>query len=156
MLEEKMEAPAFELKNSEDEIIKLSDFLGKPFIIYFYPKDDTPGCTKEACNFRDDFSLYQKLGVEIIGISPDSKKSHKKFSEKYDLPFIILSDEGHKVAESYGVWGKKKLMGKEYDGIFRTTFLIGSDGKIVKVFKGVKPAQHSQEVLIELKKILMK
>jgi peroxiredoxin Q/BCP len=144
------------LQNAEGELIKLSDFLGKPFLIYFYPKDDTPGCTTEACNFRDDFSQYQALGVDIIGISPDSIKSHQKFSEKYDLPFVLLSDQDHKVAEAYGVWGKKKLMGKEYDGVLRTTFLVGSDGKIVKVFEGVKPAQHSQEVLVEVKKLLKK
>lgn len=156
MLKENIIAPEFELQNAEGELIKLSDFLGKPFLIYFYPKDDTPGCTTEACNFRDDFSQYQALGVDIIGISPDSIKSHQKFSEKYDLPFVLLSDQDHKVAEAYGVWGKKKLMGKEYDGVLRTTFLVGSDGKIVKVFEGVKPAQHSQEVLVEVKKLLKK
>jgi len=154
MLKEKTKAPHFELKNEKDEIIKLADFRGKPLVLYFYPKDDTPGCTTEACNFRDDYREYKKLGVEIVGISPDSTKSHRKFLEKHQLPFILLSDQNHDVAQLYEVWGKKKAMGREYNGIFRTTFLIDSNGNIAKVYEGVKPANHSQEVLDELKKLV--
>ena len=154
MIKEKSKAPEFELKNSKENVVRLKDYAGKPFILYFYPKDDTPGCTTEACNFRDDFSLYQDIGIEILGVSPDSPKSHQKFAEKHHLPFTLLSDEGHKMAEKYKVWGKKKFMGKEYDGIFRTTFLIDKNGNIAKVFEGVKPANHSKEVLIEAKKLL--
>ena len=135
-------------------MLSLGTSKGKPFILYFYPKDDTPGCTTEACNFRDDFSQFQEIGIEIVGVSPDSPKSHLKFAEKHHLPFTLLSDEGHKVAEKYEVWGKKKFMGKEYDGIFRTTFLIDKNGYIAKVFEGVKPANHSQEVLAEARKLL--
>ncbi len=154
MLKENSKAPEFELKNSKGEIVKISDFTGKPFILYFYPKDDTPGCTTEACNFRDDFDQYNTFGIEIVGISPDSVKSHQKFTDKHHLPFLLLSDEGHKVAEMYEVWGKKKFMGKEYDGIFRTTFLIDKNGNVAKVFEGVKPANHSKEVIAEAKKLL--
>ena len=116
-------------------------------VLYFYPKDNTPGCTTEACNFRDDYEEYRKQGVEIIGVSPDSKESHTRFTSKHSLPFILLADEDHKVCEMYGVWGKKKTFGKEYFGVLRTTFLIDKDGNIVKVFKGVKPAKHSKEVI---------
>ncbi|MDP2966200.1 MAG: thioredoxin-dependent thiol peroxidase [Pelolinea sp.] len=154
MIKENSKAPEFELKNLKEEIVKLTNFAGKPFILYFYPKDDTPGCTTEACNFRDDFSQFNELGIEIVGVSPDSSKSHQKFAEKHHLPFTLLSDEGHKVAEKYEVWGKKKFIGKEYDGIYRTTFLIDKNGNIAKVFEGVKPANHSQEVLSEAKKLL--
>ena len=124
-----------------------------PIVLYFYPKDDTPGCTKEACNFRDDYGAYHKAGIEIIGISPDSSESHAKFKNKYQLPFLLLADNDHQVCEKYGVWGKKKLMGREYFGVLRTTFLIDKSGKIMKVFEGVKPADHSQEVLSEFEKI---
>jgi peroxiredoxin Q/BCP len=120
-------------------------------VVYFYPKDDTPGCTKEACSFRDSYHDFKTAGVEVIGISPDSVKSHSKFSEKHDLPFILLSDPEHKVCEAYGVWGLKKFMGREYYGVLRTTFVIGPDGKIKKVFKNVKPADHSHEVLEAVK-----
>lgn len=147
MLKENSKAPDFELKNQNGETVKLSDFLGELLILYFYPKDDTPGCTTEACNFRDDYSKYDQLGIKIIGISPDSQKSHEKFMAKYELPFTLLSDEDHQVVKNYGVWGKKKFMGREYDGILRTTFVIDREGKVVKVFEGVKPATHSEEVL---------
>ena len=147
MIRENSKAPDFELKNEKGEIIKLSDFIGDIVILYFYPKDDTPGCTTEACNFRDDYSLYERAGVKIIGVSPDSMKSHEKFKTKHDLPFPLLSDEDHQVAEAYGVWGLKKFMGKEYFGILRTTFLVDKNGMIARVFEGVKPASHSEEVL---------
>ena len=140
-------APDFVLSDQDGIERKLSDYRGKTVILYFYPKDDTKGCTTEACGFRDDYSAYEKAGVEIVGISPDSVKSHTKFIKKYTLPFTLLADEEHKVCESYGVWGIKKMYGREYEGVFRTTFVIGPDGVIKKVFEKVKPAQHSSEVL---------
>jgi peroxiredoxin Q/BCP len=129
---------------------KLSDFRGKNVLLYFYPKDDTPGCTTEACNFRDNYSDYDKAGVVILGVSADSSASHAKFKQKYHLPFTLLADEDHKVCEAYGVWAMKKMMGREYMGILRTSYLIGPDGKIKKVFAEVKPAEHSKEVLASL------
>ena len=147
-------APNFELLNSEGKQISLSDYLGKPVVLYFYPKDNTPGCTTEACNFRDDYGEYQKQGIEIIGVSPDTEKSHNKFISKHMLPFALLADKDHKVCEMYGVWGKKKMFGKEYFGVQRTTFLIDKDGSIAKVFKGVKPANHSKEVIAAFKGLL--
>ena len=140
-------APNFELLDETGTLRRLSDFRGISVVLYFYPKDDTPGCTTEACNFRDDYRAYQKSGVTILGVSPDSYKSHAKFKAKYHLPFPLLADTDHKVCEMYGVWGRKKLMGKEYDGVFRTTFLIRPDGIIQQVFEGVKPAEHSTEIL---------
>ncbi len=144
-------APDFTLPDENGVTRKLSDYRGKPVVLYFYPKDDTPGCTTEACNFRDDYSLYTQAGLVILGVSPDSPKNHTKFKEKYHLPFTLLADEGHKVCELYGVWGRKKMMGREYDGVFRTTFLIDPQSKLVKVFEAVKPAEHSKEVLEALK-----
>jgi peroxiredoxin Q/BCP len=143
-------APDFELPDETGTPRRLSDYRGKPVVLYFYPKDDTPGCTKEACSFRDDYSEYEKAGVVILGISPDSPKSHAKFKEKYNLPFTLLADEEHRVCELYGAWGRKKFMGREYDGVLRTTYLIGPDGTILKVFPDVKPEGHSQEVLAAL------
>ncbi len=140
-------APSFELPDDNGKVHKLEDYRGKKLILYFYPKDDTPGCTTEACNFRDDYSEFEKAGVIILGVSPDSVKSHRKFKSKYSLTFPLLADEGHVVCEKYGVWGKKKMMGREYDGVFRTTFLIGKDGKVVRIFENVKPADHSKEIL---------
>jgi peroxiredoxin Q/BCP len=144
-------APLFELPDEDGKIHKLVDYLGKTVVLYFYPKDDTPGCTTEACNFRDDYSEYVKAGVVILGVSPDNVKSHQKFSAKYGLSFPLLADEGHVVCEKYGVWGRKKLIGREYDGVFRTTFLIGPDGKVKKVYENVKPADHSKEILAGIK-----
>ncbi len=143
-------APAFTLPDETGAVYSLSDFLGKPVVLYFYPKDDTPGCTTEACGFRDQYKEYTDAGVQVIGVSPDSSQSHMKFKSKYKLPFMLLADEGHKVCELYGVWGRKKAMGREYDGVFRTTFLISPQGKIIKVFEGVKPDGHSAEVLAAL------
>ena len=151
ILEAGNQAPDFELQDNQGDVRKLSDYAGQTVVVYFYPKDDTPGCTKEACSFRDSYQNFKTAGVEVIGISPDSVKSHSKFSEKHDLPFTLLSDPEHKVCEAYGVWGLKKFMGREYDGVFRTTFVIGPDGKIKKVFKNVKPADHSHEVLEAVK-----
>ena len=143
-------APDFDLLDDSGIERKLSDYRGKPVVLYFYPKDDTPGCTKEACNFRDDYSAYDKAGVAILGVSPDSVKSHAKFKTKYHLPFTLLADEGHKVTEAYGVWGLKKYVGKSYYGVLRTTFLIDGSGKILRVFENVKPDTHSQEILAAL------
>jgi len=143
-------APDFVLNDETGKPRKLSEFLGKPVLLYFYPKDDTPGCTTEACNFRDNYSTFQSAGVTILGISPDTPKSHTNFKEKFNLPFTLLADTDHKICELYGVWGRKKLYGKEYDGVFRTTFLISADGNIKKVFENVKPAEHSSQVLAEL------
>ncbi len=153
MIKENSKAPDFKLLNQDGEIVALKDLLGTPLILYFYPKDDTPGCTKEACNFRDDYSRYQDLDVEIVGVSPDSVKSHTKFAEKHALPFMLLADEDHQVSERYGVWGKKKNFGKEYFGIMRTTFLIDKDGMVRRVFEGVKPADHSEEVIEAVKSL---
>jgi thioredoxin-dependent peroxiredoxin len=143
-------APDFELLDDTNLSRKLSDFRGKKVVLYFYPADDTPGCTKEACNFRDDYSAYEKAGIQILGISPDTVKSHVKFKQKFQLPFPLLADEGHKVCDLYQVWGPKKFMGKEYEGVLRTTFLIDETGQIVKVFEQVRPAEHSAEVLSAL------
>ena len=149
-LDENLMAPDFSLPDETGQTRKLSEYFGKPVVLYFYPKDDTPGCTTEACNFRDDYSAYEKAGVIILGVSPDSPKSHAKFKQKYHLPFTLFADENHAVCELYGVWGRKKFMGKEYDGVLRTTFLLGADGKIKKVFEDVKPADHSAEILSAL------
>ncbi len=140
-------APDFELVDDQNQTRRLADFRGQRVVLYFYPKDDTPGCTKEACNFRDDYSAYQQAGITILGISPDSVESHQKFKVKFQLPFALLADEGHKVCDAYGTWGPKKFMGKAYEGVLRTTFLIGPDGMIVRVFENVRPAEHSAEVL---------
>lgn len=140
-------APDFTLLDENGAQRSLADYRGKPVVLYFYPKDDTPGCTTEACNFRDDYTAYEKAGVIILGVSPDSPKSHKKFKARYNLPFTLLADEDHKVAEMYGAWGLKKLLGREYDGILRTTYLIDAGGNIKRVFNHVKPADHSAEVL---------
>lgn len=144
-------APDFMLYDDAGVERRLSDYRGKPVVLYFYPKDDTPGCTTEACAFRDAYSEYTQAGVVVLGVSPDKVKSHAKFKAKYDLPFLLLADEGHVVCELYGVWGRKKFMGREYDGVFRTTFLIAADGMILKVFENVKPDGHSAEVLAALK-----
>ena len=144
-------APEFELRDDTGVTRRLADHRGKAVVLYFYPKDDTPGCTKEACNFRDDYSAYEKAGVIILGVSPDSPESHAKFKAKFSLPFPLLADDGHKVCDAYGVWGPKKFMGKEYEGVLRTTFLIDADGKIARVFEDVRPSEHSNEVLDALK-----
>jgi peroxiredoxin Q/BCP len=150
-IEKGLTAPGFTLKDDEGRTRKLSDYLGRKVILYFYPKDDTPGCTTEACNFRDDFSIYVESGVIILGVSPDTVKSHKKFKDKFSLPFPLLADDDHKVSEAYGVWGRKKFMGKEYMGVSRTTFIIDETGIISHVFENVKPDQHSTEIISLLK-----
>jgi peroxiredoxin Q/BCP len=140
-------APDFELPDETGTLRKLSDFQGKPVILYFYPKDDTPGCTTEACNFRDDYSAYEEVGVVILGVSPDPIKSHVKFRDKYNLQFPLLADVDHKVCELYDVWALKKFMGREHMGVLRTTYLIDERGEIIHVFEKVKPAEHSAELL---------
>lgn len=146
-------APAFKLKNQDAETISISDFKGKPVVLYFYPKDDTPGCTKEACNFRDEFPKFGKLKAEIIGISTDSVESHKKFAEKYKLPFNLLADEKKEIVEKYGVWQEKNMYGKKYMGVVRTTFILDGEGKIRKIFEKVKVDEHNREVMDALKEL---
>jgi peroxiredoxin Q/BCP len=150
-ISEGIPAPDFQAVDDNGITRHLEDFRGKDVLLYFYPADDTPGCTKEACNFRDDYSDYQKAGVVILGVSPDSVASHVKFKAKYQLPFPLLVDESHKICDAYGVWGPKKLMGREYEGVLRTTFLINKKGNISRVFENVRPAEHSAEVLEQLK-----
>jgi len=140
-------APDFTLQDETGTPQSLSDYRGKSVVLYFYPKDDTPGCTKEACNFRDDYSAYEGSDVVILGVSPDTPASHAKFKSKHGLPFSLLADTEREFCQMYGVWGRKKYMGREYDGVLRTTFLIDSEGKIIKVFENVKPADHSREIL---------
>lgn len=144
-------APDFSLPDEAGTIRRLGDYRGRYLVLYFYPADDTPGCTKEACNFRDDYSAYESAGVVILGVSPDSSKSHAKFQQKYKLPFSLLADQNHALCEEYGVWGPKNFMGRNYEGVLRTTFLIDPDGKIARVFENVKPAEHSREILEALK-----
>ncbi len=146
-------APDFKLPDQNNKIHKLSDYKGKRVLIYFYPKDNTPGCTKEACLIRDGFPFFEKLNAKVFGISADSAKSHKSFAEGFNLPFILLSDEDKKVVKLYGAWGKKKMMGKEYFGIKRTSFLINQKGKIAKIYENVKPEMHADEVLADLKSL---
>ena len=146
-LEAGIKAPEFSLNDQNGKVHKLSGYLGKQVLLYFYPKDDTSGCTTEACNFRDDYSAYQDADVVILGVSADDEKSHTRFIEKYELPFDLLADTEKSVVEQYKVWGLKKMYGKEYHRIFRTTYLIDREGKIANVFENVKPAAHSEEVL---------
>jgi peroxiredoxin Q/BCP len=151
IIEVGQQAPDFMLLDEKGQIHHLSDYQGKYVLLYFYPKDDTPGCTTEACNFRDDYSQYDDANVIILGVSPDSPQSHAKFKNKYNLPFTLLADEDHKVCDLFGVWGPKKSFGKEYEGVHRTTYLINPDGRIQKVYEKVSPANHSVEVLDELR-----
>ncbi len=146
-------APAFKLKNAEGKIVKLADFKGKRIVLYFYPKDDTPGCTKEACGFQADLEPLNAKNTVVIGISADSELSHQKFAGKYGLTFPLLADSDHAVAEAYGVWQEKNNYGKKYWGIKRTTFIIDEKGKIAHVFKKVDTARHSQDVLAVLEKL---
>lgn len=140
-------APVFTLPDETGTLRSLSDFRGAPVVLYFYPKDDTPGCTVEACSFRDGYAEYRRAGVTVLGISPDSSKKHTRFIEKFSLPFPLLADEDHKVCELYQVWGPKKFMGREYEGVYRTTYLIDAAGNIARVFENVKPEGHAEEVL---------
>lgn len=145
-----MKATDFSLPDQDGKMHKLSDYSGHWVVLYFYPKDDTPGCIKEACSFRDNLEKLEKLGVVILGVSKDSVESHKKFYDKYHLNFLILSDEERKVIDAYHAWGKKKFLGKEYFGILRTTYLIDPKGKIRKVYEKVNPMEHAGEILKDL------
>ena len=149
-----MKAKDFNLPDQDGNYHKLGDFAGKWLLLYFYPKDDTPGCTKEACTFRDGLNELQKRGVEVVGVSKDSVDSHKKFAEKYKLNFTLLSDPEHKVIESYGAWGIKKFMGKEFTGTLRNSYLINKAGEIVKEYKSVNPLTHFSEIVSDLDKLL--
>ena len=146
-LKEGKKAPAFALPSSDGGKVSLKDFAGRKVVLYFYPKDDTSGCTKEACQFRDAKKEFEGAGAVILGVSPDRLPSHEKFIAKFDLPFALLSDEDHKVAEKYGVWKEKSLYGRKYMGIERTTFVIDAEGRIAKVFPKVKVPDHDREVL---------
>ena len=150
MLKEGSKAPDFTAKDQNGNTVKLSNLKGQKVVLYFYPKDDTPGCTKEACSFRDDYSLFALKGAVVIGVSPDSASSHQKFRAKYGLPFYLLSDPDHRVAEAYGAWGEKKMYGRTYEGILRSTFVIDEEGRVAKAFRNVKPEGHAQEVLAYL------
>lgn len=146
-------APDFKLADQNSELHSLKQYRGQWVILYFYPKDDTPGCTVEACSFRDNFSALKKLGAVVLGVSTDPVKKHAKFAGKYELPFTLLADEEKKVVELCGVWGKKKFMGREYMGTSRVSFLIDTKGKIAKIYNPVKPAEHVAEVLADIKKL---
>ncbi|HEY8687585.1 MAG TPA: thioredoxin-dependent thiol peroxidase [Chitinophagaceae bacterium] len=140
-------APDFKSKDQNGNPVSLSDFKGKKVALYFYPEDDTPTCTIEACNLRDNYSLLKKHGITILGVSPDDEKKHKKFEKKFDLPFTLLADEGKKIIDKYGVWGEKNLYGRKYMGLHRTTFLIDEKGIIKKIFKKPRSKMHSEEIL---------
>ena len=147
MVEEGKQAPEFELESDAGETIKLSDLRGKSVILYFYPKDDTPGCTTEACEFRDAYDRFREQDIEVIGVSPDGAESHRKFKSKYELPFPLLADPDHAAAEAYGVWKERKNYGKTYMGIVRSTFVIGPDGTLVQAMRGIKAAGHAAGLL---------
>lgn len=143
-------APDFSLPDQDNKFHKPSDYRGKWVLLYFYPKDNTPGCTKEACTLRDAFEEFERKNAVVLGMSADSPKSHAGFADKHKLPFTLLSDENKKVLEVYGVWAKKKFLGREYMGILRNSFLINPEGRIVKIYEGVKPEKHAEEVLVDL------
>ena len=146
-------APSFSLADQDGKMHTLEDYKGKWIVLYFYPKDDTPGCTKEACNFRDGLQKFTDRNIQILGMSKDSVKSHKKFADKFHLNFPLLSDESTQTIQAYGAWGKKKFMGREYDGILRNTYLINPEGEIVKEYLNVKPEQHANEILKDMEEM---
>ena len=147
MLKEGEKAPDFTVRDTDGKEVRLSDFSGRKVVLYFYPKDDTPGCTKEACSFRDGFDEFKQRGIEVLGVSTDDEKLHRKFAEKYSLPFTLLADTDHSVADLYGVYGEKQFMGRRYMGVNRKTFLIDEGGRLRKVFDKVKVDEHADEVL---------
>jgi thioredoxin-dependent peroxiredoxin len=150
VIEEGKAAPEFELQDDGGNTVRLSDLRGKTVVLYFYPKDDTPGCTTQAREFRDAYDAYRERGVEILGVSPDDVASHEKFKRKYELPFPLLADPDHKVAEAYGVWGERSFAGKKYLGINRSTFVIDENGVVVRAMLGIKPAGHAASVLEQI------
>ena len=152
MVQEGKPAPEFELTSDSGESVKLSDLRGKPVVLYFYPKDDTPGCTAQACGIRDAWGDFERAGAIVLGVSPDDEQSHVKFKSKYDLPFTLLADTDHKTADEYGVWGEKSYAGKKYMGVFRSTFVIDEEGNVVKEMRDVKPDTHADDVLAVLAK----
>jgi peroxiredoxin Q/BCP len=147
MIAEGMKAPDFSLVDEKGKTWSLADFAGKSFVLYFYPKDDTPGCTTEACGFRDEYAVFKDKGVEVVGVSPDSGASHAKFRNKFNLPFVLLSDPDKKTLMDYGAYGEKIMYGKKVMGVIRSTFVIDAEGKIAKAFPKVKPQDHAQEIL---------
>jgi peroxiredoxin Q/BCP len=151
VVEEGKPAPDFELKSDSGESVKLSDLRGKQVVLYFYPKDDTPGCTTQARGIRDAYGEFEQAGAVVLGVSPDNEASHVKFKKKFDLPFTLLADEEHRVAEAYGVWAEKKFMGRKYWGVERSTFVIGEDGNVKKIMHKVKPDTHADDVLATLR-----
>jgi thioredoxin-dependent peroxiredoxin len=150
VIQEGQPAPDFELQSDAGEKVRLSDFRGRSVVLYFYPKDDTPGCTTEACEFRDAYDAFRERGIEILGVSPDDVASHERFKSKHELPFTLLADPDHRVAEAYGVWGERNFAGKKYMGIKRSTFVIDSDGNVARAMLGIKPAGHAAAVLERL------
>jgi thioredoxin-dependent peroxiredoxin len=151
VVEEGARAPDFELVSDSGERVRLADLRGRPVVLYFYPRDDTPGCTKQACGFRDQYARFRERGTAVLGVSPDTQESHARFKEKHGLPFTLLADPHHAAAEAYGAWGERKLYGKTSMGITRSTFVIGPDGTIVKAMRGVRPQGHAEEVLAALR-----
>ncbi len=149
-LKQSDKAPDFSAASQDGRCVSLKEFRGKSVVLYFYPRDDTPGCTKEACAFRDSALMFKKSDAVVIGVSPDSVKSHLKFAEKFKLPFLLVADEDKSICQAYGVWGEKKFMGRKYLGVHRVTFLIGKDGRIRQVWLKVKPEEHAAEVLAAL------
>ena len=146
-------APAFSLKNTDGKAVKLSDYKGKKLVLYFYPKDMTPGCTKEACGFRDDHTELKRRGVEVVGVSADNQALHQKFTDTYSLPFTLLSDPNHETMEKYGAWGEKNMYGKKVTGVLRSTVLIDETGRIAHIFRKVKTDTHSRDVIAVLDKM---
>jgi len=147
MLKEGGQAPDFVTRDTDGNEVRLSDFRGRRVVLYFYPKDDTPGCTKQACSIRDSYSEFEERGIKVLGVSLDDQASHRKFADKYELPFTLLSDTDHAVADAYGVYGEKEFMGKKYMGVDRKTFLIDEQGRLKKVFNKVNVEEHADEVL---------
>jgi thioredoxin-dependent peroxiredoxin len=146
-VEEGQPAPTFTLPSDAGEEVSLASLKGKPVVLYFYPKDDTPGCTTQACGIRDAWGAFERAGAVVLGVSPDDQESHQKFKQKFDLPFTLLADTDHEVADAYGVWGEKTYAGKTYMGVLRSTFVIDGDGNVARIFRDVKPAEHTEQVL---------
>jgi peroxiredoxin Q/BCP len=150
VVEEGTPAPDFELAADDGERVRLSNLRGRPVVLYFYPKDDTPGCTTQACELRDEYAAFRERGAIVLGVSPDDEASHAKFKSKYSLPFTLLADPGHEVADRYGVWGEREFAGRKYMGIERSTFVIDAEGRVAKAMYGVKPQGHAERVLAAL------
>jgi peroxiredoxin Q/BCP len=151
MVEEGRPAPDFSLTSDSGEVVSLSHLRGRPVVLYFYPRDDTPGCTAQACGIRDAWGEFERAGAVVLGVSTDGEASHAKFKQKYGLPFTLLADEDHALADAYGVWGEKSYAGKTYMGVERSTFVIDAEGKVAKVFRKVKPVEHTDQVLEALR-----